>query len=441
MRKEITNLLNNINSKFGMNAVRLASDIDGIAISRIPSGSISLDIALGGGIPVGRLIQIAGAYSACKSALAYHIARNAQRKLGKKKVLWDKHTTEKNKVYRWVLCPITDFDAIPLTVALIQSETHSYSNDWAESIGLDIDNLIFVQPDSMEEALEIAIQLQKSGEVDLIIHDSYAAYIPAKALDTSAEETYQMGLKQKAFGDYHGRMQAVNNKLEREGKLPTTVVAINQLREKIGAYGNPEYVPGGRSVGYTISVEVRLRKGDAIKIGTGENSRIIGQTIKFKIEKNKTHKPYLTGEFDFYFDDGGTVPAGHIDNAKELIVEAICYGIIEKAGSWMKYNGGNIAQGADKTVETVRNNPELFEEIKDKVMKIAFEEANTIEDRDEEEITEDEHLLDLDFDTRCMPPKIVDSEFEASPVKKAAKKPAKKGGSKNESPKSRSKNK
>jgi len=419
MRKEVSNLLANINKKFGQNAVRPARDIEDRAISRISTGSLSLDIALGGGIPVGRLIQIAGNYSACKSVIAYHIGKNAQRLIGKKQVPWEQYYTEANKVMHWIMCDAYDVGAIPLTVALIQSETHSYTNDWAEGIGLDTANLIFVQPESMEEALEIAIQLQKSGEVDLIIHDSYAAYIPTKALEASAEDTYQMGLKQKAFGDYHGRLQAINNKLEREGKIPTTIIAINQLREKIGAYGNPEYVPGGRSIGYTISVEIRLRKGDAICTGTGDNKTTIGQIIKFKVEKNKTYKPYTNGEFDFYFEEGGTVPAGHVDNAKELIIEAICYGIVEKTGSWLKYNGKLIAQGAEKTIDIIRNDPKLFEEIKAKVMKVAFDDTKVPEHVDNTTEVTEEELADFTES-------IGNSPEPVSPKKKTAVKKGKK---------------
>ena len=146
MRKEVLNLLNNINKKFGVNAVRPASEVEDSVITRIPTGSVSLDIALGGGVPVGRLVQFAGVYSACKSAIAYHIAKNAQKFLGKKQI------PARNESKRWIICSSSDKDATPLTVALIQSETHSYSNDWAESIGIETDNLIFVQPESMEEA-------------------------------------------------------------------------------------------------------------------------------------------------------------------------------------------------------------------------------------------------------------------------------------------------
>lgn len=177
----------------------------------------------------------------------------------------------------------------------------------------------------------------------------------------------------------------------------------------------PEYEPGGRSVGFTSSMIIRLRKGDNIAVGTGENKRIIGQTVKFKVSKNKTYKPYQTGEFDFYFDEGGAVPAGHIDNAKELIVEAICYGIIEKKGSWLAYDGENIAQGAEKTIAIIRENQELFEEIKAKVMKIAFDTDIEKEDVFGTDAILPEELVD---DT----PIIMEEDVKLPKVKKRVKK-------------------
>ena len=229
MRKELKSVLDNINKKFGINAVRSASDLEDVKW-RIPSGSISLDIALGGGIPVGRMIQISGGFSACKSALAYHIAANAQ-KMKKKKVLWEKYSTKDKPVYRWIITDKDDPEGVPLSVAIIQSESHSYTNDWASAIGINIKDLAFVTPEGMEEGLEIASYLQQSGEVDVIIHDSYAAYKPIKVLDKSMNDSVQMGIKPQLFDEYHGKFHAFNNRAEREGRIPTTLIAINQLRE------------------------------------------------------------------------------------------------------------------------------------------------------------------------------------------------------------------
>jgi recombination protein RecA len=363
--------MKSMNKDFGFNAIRMASDLEEVK-DRIPTGSISLDIDLGGGVPIGRMIQISGGFSACKSALAYHIAANAQ-KMRKKKVRWEKYCTKDKEVFRWIICDNNDKDGVPLVVAIIQSENHSYSNEWAKGIGVDIDNLIFVTPEGMEEGLEIAGKLQQSGEVDVIIHDSYAAYKPVKVLEKSQEETTQMGQAPKNFDEYHGKYQAYNNRHDREGRIPTTLVALNQLREKIGVYGDPEYEPGGRSIGFTCSINLRLRRGDWITVGTGENKRIIGQATKYKTHKNKTYKQQQTGEFDFYFDEGGTVPPGMIDNAKELIILAIVYEVIERRGGWYYYSGSQLAQGEANVIEKVRNDVKLFAEIKNAVTKLALD--------------------------------------------------------------------
>lgn len=410
MRKEIANLITKINKDFGMNAIRIASDVEEVK-HRISTGSISLDIDLGGGIPLGRMTQISGGFSACKSAIAYHIAAEAQ-KMRKKKVLWEKYSTKDKPVYKWTICDKNDPDGIPLVVAIIQSESHSYSNDWAEKIGVDVESLIFVMPEGMEEGLEIAGQLQQTGDIDLIIHDSYAAYKPIKELDKSQEDTVQMGLKAKCFDEYHGKYQAYNNRLEREGKIPVTLLALNQLREKIGSYGDPEYEPGGRSIGFTCSVSLRLRRADWIKVGTGVNQRIIGQIVKYKTHKNKTYKQQQSGQFDFYFDDGGVAPAGNIDTAKELIILAIIYGIIDCRGSWFYYNGNQLAQGKESVIELIRSDEELFTEIKNLTMKTAFD--SEIEREDvfgTDEIVGEDLSLDI--------PVVAD---EGKPVKKTKKK-------------------
>lgn len=223
----VNQIINSINKKYGMNAIRKADDLEE-CLFRVPTGSISLDIALGGGIAGGRMTLVTGMLSSFKSSLVYHILANAQ-KMNKKQVLWDKYSTDKSKVYKEVLCPISDPDGVPLSVAIIQSEAHSYTNEWAEQNGIDTSNLFICYPESMEEGLNIAIQLQKQG-VDIILHDSYAAYKPEKILDVESDETYQMGIKPKLFDDYHGRYQALNNKADREGRLPCTIIAINQFR-------------------------------------------------------------------------------------------------------------------------------------------------------------------------------------------------------------------
>lgn len=357
MRKDIISVMKKINKDLGEGAVVLGCDMPNFDF-RISTGSVSLDMDLGGGIPVGRLVTIAGEYSSCKSFLAYNIIANCQ-KLRKKTILYKDKEVE----------VLTDSEeGTPLVAALIQLESKSYTSDWGDLIGIDNENLIFASPSGMEEAVNIATALQKAG-VELIVIDSYAAMVSTKEMETDSGDSFQMGLVPKELGSYHRKFQAHNNKADREGRLPTTVIAINQLREKIGGYGDTSYTPGGKSTGYTNTVEIRVRPGDKINVGTASSPIFVGKTIKYKITKNKLGVPFRNGEFDFYNDDGGIVPKGRIDNAKELINLALSNGIIEQRGAWFYYNNEQIGQGRANTTELIRNNKDLFNTIKCAIIK------------------------------------------------------------------------
>ena len=229
---ELLKIRDAINKQFGFNVARIASEVDNWMTERISSGSISLDIILGGGIPVGRMIHVSGMESSSKSMMSYLTGAMFQSRR-KKKVVWEKYSTPGKEVMRELLLPVGSKEGDPLKVALIQFETHSYANEWATKIGLNIDELIFVQPDYLEEGLDVAVKLQEMG-VELIIIDSYAAATARLVLEKESDDKYQMGIKQQKLGDYHGRWQALNNKADREGRIPTTLFAINQRREKIG---------------------------------------------------------------------------------------------------------------------------------------------------------------------------------------------------------------
>ena len=354
---DLKQLVKTINKAHGKNAIRLGATIKEQMSYKISTGSVALDYVIGGGIPSGRLITIAGAYSTGKSLLAYKMIANVQ-KMKKKLVTVDGEDIE----------IVAEDGDIPLTCALIQTEQGSLTKEWAIENGIDLESLLFCQPDGMEEALDIAIALQRAG-VELIVIDSYAALLPTKVLTSDFDESYQMGIKPKMLGEYHGKFQLFNNALEREGKLPSTVVAINQLREKIGVmYGSPEYTTGGRSTGFTNTLEIRLRMGDTIAVGSGETKRIVGKTIKFRIEKNKAGVPYGTGEYDIYTDTCDYIQRGDIDNEKALIMIAVLLGIVERRGVWYYYNGEQLSQGQDNLIKLLRSNRALFEEIREKVL-------------------------------------------------------------------------
>ena len=340
---ELTKLLNDLNKKFGVNAVTLgfpkSQDGDVKTIERIPTGSISLDIALGGGLPLGRFIEVSGAYSSTKTTQCMHIIAQAQK--------------------RGLVCALVDVEG-------------TTDETYATAIGVDFDSLIYSRPDGMEEALQLLLDLQRSGEVHLAVLDSIAAMSTNKEQETSMEETVRMGIPQQLLGEYFRKYQANNNRLEREGKRPFTIIGINQIREKIGAYGDPEYTPGGRAKGFACSVDIRLRRGDWISEGTGDNKEIVGQVVKFKIEKNKTFKRMQTGEFDFYFsgDNNAGIPEFFNDNYKEIIVCAVEWGVIDRTGSWFVYNGQKY-QGMNNLVNALKEDSTLIEKLKQEVLFLA----------------------------------------------------------------------
>lgn len=333
-----------MNKKFGTNAIMFANEVTPFAQIKIPTGSVSLDLAMGGGVPIGRFVHLSGLESTFKSTTLYRIIANVQ-----------KMTKE------------VKGEEVPLVALLINSETGSFTPEYGEHLGIDVDKLILNQCNGMEEALEIAHYAQKTGLVDFIGIDSIESLVPIKEYDSAMDDTVQMGIKPKLLGEYLRKFSATNNKLLREGQQPCTVVGINQLREKIGAYGDALYSPGGNALRFHASVEVRFRKGDVITKGEGVNRYTIGQVIKFKVNKNKVGVPLRTGSFDIYFDEGGIVPPGYVDTYKEIVLEGIMYGVIEKAGSWLYYKDIKV-QGVNSLLDVIKDNEELYDELYDELL-------------------------------------------------------------------------
>lgn len=344
-KKELQNLADSLNKKF--------SEVDGEkvitlgfpayvdkTVKRIPTGSFSLDIALGGGLPLGRYIEISGDFSSTKTTQALHILREAQ-KAG-------------------------------LTCAYIDVEGTTDEN-YAESLGVDVDSLLYTRPDSLEEATQIVLDLQRSQQVQFAVLDSIAAMTPNKEQDKNMNENMQMGIPQKLLSEFFRKYQANNNRLSRRGANDFTLIGINQIREKIGVmFGDTTYTPGGRAKGFTASVDLRLRRGDWISEGTGSNKEIVGQVVKFKIEKNKTYKRMQTGEFDFYFSENEAgIPEGFNDNMKEVILNAVLYDVIKRKGAYYTY-GDLQFKGSANLIETLKNDTALVEELKKEVMRVAF---------------------------------------------------------------------
>lgn len=340
-KQELISLINDINKKQGVNAICLGATK--CIIQRIPTGSISLDIALGGGIPLGRFIHITGGYSSTKTSLSAHIFREAQ-KAG-------------------LTCQWSDVEG-------------TSDDDYFRGIGIDVNSMLYSRPAGLEECTENILDMQRSGLVNLVVWDSLIATKPNKILDKNMGDTVQMGIMQVMLDEFFGKFQANNNRLVREGKLPFTLIGINQLREKPTQYGDPEYAPGGRAKDYASSIDIRLRKGDWLTQGKGENKEVVGQVVKFKIDKNKTYARMNTGEFDFYLSENlNNIPVHHIDNFKSVILESIVHGVIERGGAWFYLDKEKTQkfQGFDELISYLKATPSLVDDLREKLMSVIAE--------------------------------------------------------------------
>ncbi len=314
----LENALKQIEKEFGKGAVmRLGDEVDR-KIDVIPSGSISLDRALGvGGYPKGRIIEMYGPESSGKTTFALHAIASAQKAGG--------------------------------YAAFIDAE-HALDPVYAKNLGVDVSNLILSQPDSGEQALDIARALIESGSVDIIVIDSVAALVPEAELNGDMGDNH-VGL--------HARLmsQAMRTLSGIISKTNCVAIFINQIREKVGVmFGNPETTTGGRALKFFASVRMEIRKGETIKDGTN----ILGNRANIKIVKNKVAPPFKTAEVDIIYGQG-------ISKTGELVDLAVELGIINKAGAWFSYQGNKIGQGRENAKEFIKNNPEIASEIEEKV--------------------------------------------------------------------------
>ncbi len=314
----LENALKQIEKEFGKGAVmRLGDEVDR-KIDVIPSGSISLDRALGvGGYPKGRIIEMYGPESSGKTTFALHAIASAQKAGG--------------------------------YAAFIDAE-HALDPVYAKNLGVDISNLILSQPDSGEQALDIARALIESGSVDIIVIDSVAALVPEAELNGDMGDNH-VGL--------HARLmsQAMRTLSGIISKTNCVAIFINQIREKVGVmFGNPETTTGGRALKFFSSVRMEIRKGETIKDGTN----ILGNRANIKIVKNKVAPPFKTAEVDIIYGQG-------ISKTGELVDLAVELGIINKAGAWFSYQGNKIGQGRENAKEFIKNNPDVALEIENKV--------------------------------------------------------------------------
>ena len=315
--------ISQIEKKFGKGSVMRLGDRTAVDVDVIPSGSLTLDKALGiGGYPKGRIIEIYGPESSGKTTLTLHAIAQAQKQGGK--------------------------------AAFIDAE-HAIDPVYAKNLGVDIDELILSQPDSGEQALEIAEMLVRSGVIDLIVIDSVAALVPQVELDGEMGDA-AVGLQARLMSKALRKLSGVMNKTN------CTVIFINQLREKIGVmYGNPETTTGGRALKFYSSVRVEIRRSEQIK----QNGEIIGNKANIKVVKNKVAPPFKTTQVDIIYGKG-------ISRDGEILDLAVVGDIVEKSGAWYAYNGEKIGQGRENAKNFLIEHPAIFEEVEEKVKAQLF---------------------------------------------------------------------
>ncbi len=321
-KKALDNAVSQIKKQFGDGAIMsLGKHSAAREVAVIRTGALTLDAALGiGGLPRGRIVEIFGPESSGKSTLAIHVVANAQRNGG--------------------------------LAAYIDAE-HALDPAYAAKIGVNIDDLLICQPDSGEEALNIAEMLARSNAVDVIIIDSVAALVPKSELEGEIGDSF-MGLQARMMS------QALRKLTATLSKSNTCAIFINQIREKIGVvYGNPETTTGGRALKFYSSIRLDIRRIAGIK--GGDNAEV-GNRVKVKVVKNKMAPPFQAAEFDIMFNEGISRTGAVIDLGAE-------YNIIDKKGAWFSYKGQRLGQGREAVREELRNNPALLDEIEGLVIK------------------------------------------------------------------------
>lgn len=353
-RKALDTAISQIRKSKGAGSIMRLGDNVNMNVQAIPTGSLTLDLALGiGGVPRGRIVEIYGPESSGKTTVALHIIAETQKMGGE--------------------------------AAFIDAE-HALDPLYAKALGVNINDLLVSQPDCGEDALEITDALVRSGAIDVVVVDSVAALVPQQEIDGDMGANH-VGLQARLMS------QALRKLAGAISKTNCVVVFINQLREKVGVmYGNPEVTTGGKALKFYASVRMDVRKTENLKNG----DEAYGNHVKVKVVKNKVAPPFRVAEFDILYGKG-------ISKSSEIIEVATALDIIQKSGSWFSYNGDRIGQGKENARKYIEDNPDLMKEIEDKVKAMSkdvnFAEEEYDEDEDEEnlDIEEDDEDADSDF--------------------------------------------
>ncbi len=321
-KKALEMALGQIEKQFGKGSVMKLGENAHMNVEFIPTGSLSLDIALGiGGVPRGRIVEVYGPESSGKTTVALHVIAEAQKAGGE--------------------------------AAFIDAE-HALDPKYAKKLGVDIDNLIVSQPDTGEQALEIAEALVRSGAIDIIVVDSVAALVPKAEIDGEMGDSH-VGLQARLMS------QALRKLAGIVSKSRTTMIFINQLREKVGImFGNPEVTPGGRALKFYSSVRLDVRRIESLKQG----NEVVGNRTRVKVVKNKIAPPFKEAEFDIVYGEG-------ISKEGNILDIAVNMDIVNKSGAWFSYNGQRIGQGRENSKQYLKDNPALCAEI-EKLVRANF---------------------------------------------------------------------
>ncbi len=348
-QKALNLVVTQIERNFGKGSIMRLGDATRMKVETIPTGALTLDLALGGGLPKGRVIEIYGPESSGKTTLALHAVAEVQRNGG---------------------------------VAAFVDAEHALDPAYASVLGVDIDNLLVAQPDTGEAGLEIVDQLVRSAAIDIIVVDSVAALVPRAEIEGEMGDAH-VGLQARLMS------QALRKITGNMGKSGCTVIFLNQLRQKIGVtYGNPETTTGGQALKFYASVRLDIRRIQTLKKGTEE----YGNRAKVKVAKNKVAPPFRVAEFDIIFGKGISSLGCLIDLAEET-------GVVVRKGAWYSYNGDNIAQGRDNAIKYMEERPEFAkkvdQEVRQKLEMGAVVSANSVglpdaDDEDDEDYAEEE---------------------------------------------------
>ncbi|OKH45061.1 recombinase RecA [Calothrix sp. HK-06] len=347
-QKALNMVLSQIEKTFGKGTIMRLGDANRMRVETISSGALTLDLALGGGLPKGRVIEIYGPESSGKTTVALHAVAEVQKEGG---------------------------------IAAYVDAEHALDPAYSAALGVDIENLLISQPDTGEAALEIVDQLVRSAAVDIVVVDSVAALVPRAEIEGEMGDAH-VGLQARLMS------QALRKITGNIGKSGCTVIFINQLRQKIGvSYGNPETTTGGNALKYYASVRLDIRRIQTLKKGTEE----FGNRVKVKVAKNKVAPPFRIAEFDIIFGKGISTIGCLVDLAEET-------GILTRKGAWYSYNGENISQGRDNAIKYMEEKPEVSEQlkklVKEKLEKGAVVSANSVRKTAEDELEEEEEDME-----------------------------------------------